>query len=192
MATQPAQKFQVSSQEYLAIERKSEQKSEYWNGEMFAMAGASRSHNVIVLNIGSELRIQLKGRPCEVYLSDMRVKIPSAHSYMYPDIVVVCGQPEFEDNQSDTLLNPTVIIEVLSPSTADYDRGAKFGRYRKLDSLKEYVLVSQEQPFIEHFVRQSETIFWLFSEVNELAATVELPSINCRLLLTEVYDKIIF
>lgn len=190
MTVQPAAK--LTPQEYLAIERQNEVKSEYWNGEMFAMAGASEAHNLIVLNVGAELRAQLKGRPCRVYPSDMRVRIPRSTAYRYPDVIVVCGQPEFEDEHHDILLNPTVIIEVLSPSTEVYDRGTKFRQYRTVDSLREYVLISQEKPLIERYVRQQETRFWLLSEAEGFEEHIEVDSIKCELALAEVYEKVEF
>lgn len=190
MTVQPAAK--LTPQEYLAIERQNEVKSEYWNGEMFAMAGASEAHNLIVLNVGAELRAQLKGRPCRVYPSDMRVRIPRSTAYRYPDVIVICGQPEFEDEHHDILLNPTVIIEVLSPSTEVYDRGTKFRQYRTVDSLREYVLISQEKPLIERYVRQQETRFWLLSEAEGFEEHIEVDSIKCELALAEVYEKVEF
>ena len=190
MSAQPAVKF--TPEEYLAIERQNAFKSEYWKGEMFAMAGATRKHNLIVSNVVRELSTQLKGRPCEVYANDMRVRIPRTGLYTYPDIVVVCGRPQFEDEQHDTLLNPTVIMEVLSDSTAGYDHGKKFEHYRKIESLREYLLLAQSEPFIEHYRRQPETVFWLFTDASGLPAVVELPAMQCRLALAEAYDKVAF
>lgn len=182
----------LSTEEYLEIERRSEFKSEFWDGEMFAMAGASEAHNLVVLNIGAELRNQLKKRPCKAYLNDMRVRIPRSPSYKYPDVVIICGQPQFEDTQQDTLLNPTVIIEVLSPSTEAYDRGTKFKEYRKIESLQEYVLISQDKVWIERYVRQEDSPFWMFSDAGEPDASIELSSVACALSLAEVYDKVEF
>ncbi len=190
MSAEPAKK--ILPQEYLAIERQSEIKSEYWHGEMFAMAGASEAHNLIVWNVGAELRTQFKGRACKAYQNDMRVRIPRSPSYKYPDIVLLCGRPRFEDEVNDTLLNPTVLIEVLSPSTEAYDRGEKFREYRKIESLQEYGLISQDRPVITHYVRQENSPFWLFSEFEGLDASVELPSVQCTLVLAEVYDKVEF
>lgn len=190
MTTLPVVK--LSPEEYLALERQSEVKSEYWHGELFAMAGASRWHNLIVLNVGAEVRTQLKGRSCEAYTNDMRVRIPRSPSYKYPDLIAICGQPQFEDEHKDTLLNPTMIVEVLSPSTEAYDRGAKFGEYRTIESLQEYVLISQDKPWIERYVRQKETPFWLFSDISGLETSIELQSVDCTLALAEVYDKVEF
>jgi Uma2 family endonuclease len=176
-------------EEYLALERQAQCKSEYYAGEVFAMAGASRWHNLIVANVISELRSQLKGRPCTTYPSDMRVKISPTGLYTYPDVTVVCGAAQFEDTQQDTLLNPTLIVAVLSDSTEAYDRGGKFAHYRKLASLMEYVLVAQTKPHIEHYIRQPDNR-WLLAEAESLHATIDLPAIDCHLSLAEVYDKV--
>ncbi len=133
----------LTPEEYLAIERRSETRNEYLDGEMVAMTGGSRNHNLIVMNIGRELSLQLKKRPCEVYASDQRVRIPATGLYTYPDVVVVCAEPRFEDEELETLLNPTLLIEVLSPTTEAYDRGKKFEHYQTIPSLSEYLLVSR-------------------------------------------------
>jgi Uma2 family endonuclease len=180
----------LTPQEYLTIEREQPTKSEFLNGEMFALAGATEAHNLIITNLVRELSSQLKGRPCKVYPNDMRVNIPRTGLYTYPDVIVVCGQPEFEDEHRDTLLNPIVLIEVLSPSTEAYDRGAKFGHYRSIATLREYVLVSQTTALLEYYERQDNGLFWTFSEARGLDVTLELPAIDCRLLLAEMYDKV--
>lgn len=187
MSLQP--KTHLTPEEYLAIERKAEYKSEYFNGEMFAMAGASERHALIVTNVVAELRGQLRHRPCTVYSTDLRVRVSPTGLYTYPDVIVVCGQAQFADDQKDTLLNPTLIVEVLSESTKDYDRGGKFEHYRSLASLSEYVLIAQDKHHVEHFVRQPDNR-WLLSETNRLEDTIHLPSIDCALALTEVYDKV--
>jgi Uma2 family endonuclease len=176
-------------EEYLALERQAQCKSEYYAGEIFAMAGASRWHNLIVTNVLRELSLQLKGRSCTTYPSDMRVKVSPTGLYTYPDATVVCGEAQFEDHQQDTLLNPTLIVEVLSESTEAHDRGGKFAHYRKLPSLMEYVLIAQTKPHIEHYVRQPDNR-WLLAEADRLADTIHLPSIDCHLALAEVYDKL--
>ena len=140
--------------EYLDLERKAVHKSEYLNGFITAMSGASREHNVIAVNITVELGTQLKDRECEVYSSDMRVLVNSTGLYTYPDLSVVCHQPQFLDKEVDTLLNPMVVEEVLSPSTESYNRGAKFAHYRRIDSLLDYVMISQEEMRVEHFTKQ--------------------------------------
>jgi Uma2 family endonuclease len=176
-------------EEYLALERQAQCKSEYAAGAIFAIAGASRWHNLIVANLIGERRSRLKGCPCATYPSDMRVKISPTGLYTYPDVTVVCGEAQFEDNQQDTLLNPTLIVEVLSESTEAYDRGGKFAHYRKLPSLMEYVLITQTKPHIKHYVRQPDNRR-LLSEANTLHDTIHLSSIDCHLALTEVYDKV--
>jgi len=177
-----------TAEEYLTLERKASYKSEFHDGLIYAMTGASRRHNLITFNIARELGIQLKNRPCEAYVNDMRVKAAEARSYHYPDIAVVCDTPQFEDAQFDTLLNPTVLIEVLSPSTEAYDRGGKFAHYRKIASLREYLLVAQDQPGIERYLRQGDV--WILSEAIGLESTVPLESAGCALSLREVYDKV--
>ena len=181
----------LTPQQYLARERQAETKSEYLRGELFAMSAASREHNLIAGNVNSELSTQLRDRECEVYQADMRVKVSVTGLYTYPDVTVVCSEPEFEDAQVDTLLNPRVIVEVLSPSTADYDRGGKFAHYRRLPSLQEYLLISQDAPLVEHYVRQGPDT-WRLTEQRSLEAVIDLPSIQCQLALAEIYLKVRF
>jgi Uma2 family endonuclease len=189
MSTLPKKRYTPT--EYLALERQAECKSQYFDGEIFAMAGATRRHNLIAMNVGRELSVQVRGRPCEAYPSEMRVKVSPTGLYTYPDVVVVCGEPRFEDNHEDTLLNPTLIVEVLSPSTEDYDRGRKFAHYRQIDSLAEYLLVAQERRHVERYRRQ-ESGEWLLWETDRPDDTVALSSIGCELALVEVYDKVTF
>jgi len=186
---QPQPKPYFNPEEYLALERQAETKSEYWNGQIYALAGASRAHVLIVTNLVAGLGAQSRGRPCEVYSSDMRVQVAATGLYTYPDVIVVCGKPRFEDRHRDTLLNPLVLIEVLSPSTAIYDRGAKFEFYRSLESLSDYLLVAQDEPKIDHYTRQSADR-WLLSTYRGLDATVPIPAIDCALPLADIYDKI--
>jgi len=178
-----------SPQEYLALERSIEQKNEYLNGEIFALAGASERHNLIVGNILASIHVQLRGKPCKVYSSDMRLKVSATGLYTYPDVVALCGEAHFDDEQRDTLLNPSLVIEVLSTSTEGYDRGEKFAHYRRLESLAEYLLISQDKSRVEQYVRQPDNQ-WLMSEVSKAEERIELPSIKCMLLLSDVYDKI--
>src|SRR5215211_8263317 len=147
----------LSPEEYLAIERKSEIKHEYFAGEVFAMVGASKRHNLITANIIRLLGNQLADRPRNVYPSDMRVKVSATGKYTYPDVVVACDEEQFDDEEKDTLLNPVVIFEVLSESTEAYDRGKKFEQYQQIESLTEYVLVAQEPHRIEQYVRQGRS-----------------------------------
>ncbi len=184
-------KTKLTPEEYLRFERESETKHEYFGGEIFAMSGAKRNHNVIAWNIGGELRQHLKGKNCEAYPADMRVFVPQTGLYTYPDLVVICGEPQFQDDTFDTLLNPILIIEVLSDTTENYDRGKKFQHYRSIESLQEYVLVSQDEARIEKYVKRGDG-FWLLSEAVGLDAEIEFASIVCRIALAEVYDKIDF
>ncbi len=180
----------VSPQEYLMRERQATYRHEYVDGQIVAMSGATRRHNVISLNIASEIRNGLQGRPCEAYAADMRVRLEGARFYTYPDVVAVCGEPRFEDGELDTLLNPTVIVETLSPTTAAYDRGEKFAYYRQIASLQDYLLLSQDRMLVEHFTGQGE--FWLYIPLNRAEDTLNLVSIDCQISLAEIYDKITF
>jgi Uma2 family endonuclease len=182
-------KVRFTSEQYLALERQAEYKSEFLGGEIFAMAGASREHNLIAGNVFAALHAQLRGRPCETYASDMRVKVTASGLYTYPDVVVACGEPRFEDAHGDTLLNPTLVVEVLSTSTEAYDRGDKFADYRLLESLAEYVLIAQDRHRVERFTRQPDGQ-WLFSEARHLGGAISLGSIDCQLALDEVYDRV--
>lgn len=189
MSTQPVPK--ITAAEYLAFERKSEERHEFVRGAIRLMSGATREHNLIAVNLARLIGSQLVGKPCEAYLTEMRVKVEADGRYTYPDVSVVCGGPEFEDGVFDTLLNPNAIIEILSKSTADYDRGDKFSAYRLLPSLREYVLVSQDAPFVEHFVRLDEGA-WRFNPIEGLDGEVRLVAAEVRLPLREVYDKVTF
>ncbi|MGB9179884.1 MAG: Uma2 family endonuclease, partial [Pyrinomonadaceae bacterium] len=192
----------LTPEEYLAIERKAETRSEYFEGkmspmtgerkpkDMFAMTGASKRHNLIAGNIFASLHRQLQNRDCEVYQSEMRVRIPAAGLYTYPDVIALCGESKFEDDYFDTLLNPTLIVEVLSPSTEAYDRGKKFKHYQQIGSLVEYLLVAQDSYMIEQYVRQSGSQ-WLYTEIHQLEDIVNLTSIGCELTLREVYAKVL-
>ncbi|HZP80319.1 MAG TPA: Uma2 family endonuclease [Chthonomonadaceae bacterium] len=180
----------LTPQEYLERERKAERKSEYYDGVIVAMSGASKEHNRITFNISGELYAQLKGKPCQAFVSDLRVRVPECNCYYYPDVVVVCGEPVFEDAELDTLLNPTLVIEVLSESTQAYDRGDKMECYQTLESLQAYVLVSQDKPLITIYRRQDKD--WLYSPVKGLESVLTLDAIGCELRLADVYDRIQF
>lgn len=184
-------KTKLTPEEYLEFERKSGIKHEYFGGEIFAMSGAKRNQNVIAWNIGGELRQKLKVKNCEAYPADMRVFVPETGLYTYPDLVVVCGEPKFQDDIFDTLLNPILLIEVLSDSTESYDRGKKFQHYRSIESLREYVLVSQDEARIEKYVKQGDG-FWVLSEAAGLEAEIKFNSIDSVIALNEVYDKVNF
>lgn len=188
LKTKPHYQFE----DYLATERgQTEVKHEYVDGEVFAMTGASFNHNLIVLNLGSELRAKLKDRPCHVLPSDMRVRIEAANAGKYPDLVALCEVPRFHDERRDLLLNPTLIVEVLSRSTEAYDRGGKFAIYRRLPSLDEYVLVSQDRPLVEVYTRQPNGR-WLLGEIEGLAGEAAFESVKCRVAMREIYDKVDF
>lgn len=180
----------VTPGQYLGLERKSEIRSEYLAGRIFAMSGASRRHNLIAGNFYRELSSQMRARPCEAYIGDMRVKVNPTGMYTYPDIAAACGQPHFEDAFLDTLLDPVVIVEVLSESTEAYDRGEKFAHYRRLDTLREYVLVAQDKVRIEHYLREGEQ--WVLSEISDPDSTLHLASIDCHVILAAIYEKVEF
>ena len=187
MATAAAYTY-LTPADYLALEREADIKHEYCNGQLYAMSGASRAHNLISGNIFGELRAQLKGRTCEVYMSEMRVLVDAARSYRYPDVVVACDAPRFQDDVFDTLLNPTVIVEVLSLSTEARDRGEKFAEYAQLVSLREYVLVAQKAVHVEHYLRQGTR--WVSRACRDLDAVLQLESINCALPLRDIYERV--
>lgn len=182
-------RIHLTPEQYLSQERRSDIKSEYFNGEIFAMAGASREHNQISANLVRVLGNQLLDKPCSVYSSDMKVRIEKARKYTYPDIVIACQTERFEDEHRDVLLNPVVILEILSDSTEAYDRGRKFLHYQLLDSLVDYLLVSQDTPRIERFTRHENTA-WLYAEFHGLDAVVDIASIDCSLRLDDVYHKV--
>jgi Uma2 family endonuclease len=189
MSAQP--KGLLTPEEYLAIERDVPTKHEYYRGEMFAMSGASREHNLITVNISASLHEQLRNRPCEVYQNDMRVKVAATGAYVYPDVVVTCQKPRFEDDVLDTLLTPQVVIEVESVSTGLYDRTDKFAHYRKIESLREYVLVSHDHPHIDRFALGDDGV-WGLTDVDGLDGVLQLPTIDCQLRLADVYAKVEF
>jgi len=188
MSPLPQRSF-LTAAEYLAIERKAEFKSEYYNGEMFAMAGASRPHNRIASSVISTLNPQLVKKGCNIYPSDMRVKIKKIGKYTYPDVVVTCGKEFFEDDYVDILLNPVVIFEILSHSTQAYDRGEKFQHYQFFESLAEYILITQDAVRVEQYARQSDRT-WIHNEYRNLDAVVKLESVGCELPLKELYVNV--
>ena len=175
-------------EEYLALERKATLKSEYINGEILAMSGASLAHTRITADIVTELNNQLRGGECEVISNDMRVKTGPREAYFYPDVVVFCGEPQVEDNVFDTLLNSILVIEVLSPSTETYDRGEKFRHYQELTSLREYVLVSQDRVRVEQY-RLAKTQ-WVQTEFRSPEDVLPLPSIGCEISLRDIYRRV--
>ena len=186
MASLPARTL-FTAEEYITQERKALHKSEYLNGQIFAMSGASRAHSLITSNISNRLYNQLVASDCEVHSSDMRVQ-PSPIAYFYPDVVVAYGEPRFGDDVYDTLLNPIVIVEVLSPSTAAYDRGEKFSHYKQLISLQDYILVSQHKVCVEHHWRQDQ--HWELTEFCAPEDVMSLISIGCEIPLHDIYRRV--
>ncbi|HXO26223.1 MAG TPA: Uma2 family endonuclease [Thermoanaerobaculia bacterium] len=182
----------LTPDEYLALERTAEIKSEFLDGQMIAMTGGSIRHGRIASNLVQAIGLQLRGRSCEVFGSDVRVLVAQTGLYTYPDVTIVCGEPTLTDEHLDTLTNPTVLIEVLSPSTAAYDRTTKFEHYRALAALREYLLVSQDQPKVEQYVRQENRKDWLFTEKRDLEGSIVLPSIECALKMAEIYARVRF
>jgi Uma2 family endonuclease len=197
MSTQP--KTFITPEQYLEIERKAEFKSEYYNGEMFPldraglettdMAGARLAHNQLIWNFGVELGTQLKSGPCQGFTNDMRVRVRASDLYTYPDIVVVCGEPEFRDGLLDTLLNPTLIVEVLSPSTEAYDRGRKFEHYRSIPSFKCYVLVATDRIHLDCYIKQPNDQ-WLLISADKPEDSIALEPINCQVKLADLYERV--
>lgn len=187
MATAPSNP-RLTPEEYLALERKAEFKSEYDSGYVYAMSGASREHNLIAGNMHGELRTQLRGRPCETYMGDMRVRANATSLFSYPDVAVVCGEPRFLDSDVDTLLNPTVVVEVLSPSTEAYDRGRKFAHYRRIASLREYILIAQDEVLVERHARRGEE--WVLAAFSNLDDVLRLESIGCAVSLRDIYERV--
>ena len=183
----------ISPQEYLEQARKAEYKSEYLNGEVFAMSGARHAHVLLESNLVSGLNVALRDRPCQVYTSNMRVRVnpTGAYMYCYPDLTVTCEKPKFEDGELDTLLNPRFLIEILSDSTEKRDRRVKAPLYRKVESLQEYLLVSQHEPHVERYTRQPNGE-WLFQEADGLDASIQLTSLGVTLKLSEIYRQVEF
>lgn len=179
----------LSPEVYLERERQAEEKSEFIAGEIIAMAGASRAHTLISTNLVRELSTTLRGRPCETYASEMRVMVSETGAYVYPDIVVVCGEPLWGDVRFDTLLNPTFVLEILSPSTESYDLGLKLAHYRQLESMQEFVAAAQDRVYVQHWMRRPKGL-WLVEDIADIDATIHLESIGCDLALADVYDRV--
>jgi Uma2 family endonuclease len=184
------QTARYTATEYLELEQQAETKSEYIDGFIVAMSGASPAHNHIALDVVLALAPQLRGGPCDVYALDMRVRNIATERYTYPDVLVVCGEQMMNVEGVGTLLNPTLIVEVLSPSTEAYDRGDKFADYRRMPSLQEYVLIAQDRVSVEHYLRQGEQ--WLLTAVADLDGAISLPTVSCVLQLRDVYRRVRF
>ena len=188
MAAHPQPKF--TEEQYLALERAADYKSEFVGGFIYAMAGATLEHVAITANVVIALGSQLRGTPCRAFSADLRVRVAPTGMYTYPDVLVLCGEPEFHDGRRDTVTNPTLIVEVLSPSTEAYDRGDKFAHYRTVETLREYVLVSQDRRRVERYLRQSDGEEWRYRAVEGVEAELPLESVNAVLRLFDVYDRI--
>ena len=180
----------LTAEEYLAFERDSDSRHEFLDGQVFAMAGESLSHSRVCTNLSGEVRNRLKGKPCEPLSPNMKVRTSAVSLFAYPDLTIVCGEPQFHDSKKDVLINPRVIFEVLSPSTENYDRTVKFQRYRMgNETLTDYVLVSQERAFVEHF-RKATDGQWLYRSFSNLSDILDLDGIDCELKLIEIYDRV--
>lgn len=188
MSARPDYKY-LTPEEYLAIERKAEYKSEYIDGMMYAMAGGSPEHNSISGNVHTLINVQLWDGPCRVFNSDMKVRVPSTRKFHYPDVSVVCDEPQFADDERDVLLNPLLLAEVSSKSTAKYDRNEKFTYYQEIESFREYILVAQDEPLIEQFVRQPDGS-WAETKIAGLDQILKLSSVNCAISLKDIYAKV--
>lgn len=190
MATQPQAETtngSISPEEYLAMERRAETKSEYWDGTVLAMSGASIPHNLIVVNLISKLVSPLRARGCQIFPSDLKVR--SGRRFFYPDVSAICGDPIFNDGEKDVVLNPNLIVEVLSPSTESYDKGPKFLTYQQISSLQEYLLVHQDRPLVEQYRRQSESS-WLYTKWEVFGSKLEI--LACPVTLEEIYEAVVF
>ena len=181
----------MTEEEYLAFERASDTKHEYLDGRVYALAGASLKHGRIIKNTSGRLFSKLLGGPCEAITNDLRVRSSATQLNTYPDIVIICGEPQLTDDYLDTLLNPTVLIEVLSPSTASHDRGTKWYHYQHIESLQDYLLIAQDSPRVEHYHRQQNGK-WEYAATIGLESVVALPSIDCTLTLAEIYENVAF
>jgi Uma2 family endonuclease len=181
----------LTEAEYLERERLADFRSEFFDGEMFAMAGGTLRHSLIATNLAREFGNKLQNKRCTAFNADLRIKIDATGLFTYPDLSVICGDPKFVDETEDTVTNPTLIVEVLSDSTEAYDRGKKFEHYRQIPSLREYLLVSQKEPRVEQFIRQ-ENGGWLLKEVNGLDTTLFSPALETTIALAEIFSRVEF
>jgi Uma2 family endonuclease len=189
MSRVPQQRYTAA--EYLSLERTSDVRHEFADGQMVAMSGGSLWHAIICDNLLVRLTSRLSGSSCKPFSASLRVKIQATGNYTYPDLSIVCDERQMEDGRNDTLLNPKVLIEVLSPSTESHDRGWKFRNYQLIPSFEEFVLVSQDEPRVERFLRQGD-VGWLMTHVSGLDQTVRIESIGCELPLAEIYKEVVF
>lgn len=190
MAFQSKQVY--SLEEYLELEKHSEEKLEFWDGDVWSMSGASFAHNIIVRNLNTELDLKLRDKGCHVFPADLRIKVPTYSPYRYPDLTALCGKPEIEElGGTDMLVNPQLIIEVLSDSTEAFDRGDKFSYYKSVESFSEYLLVAQHRPHVTQFIKHGDG-FWINYEFNDLGDSVELRSVACSVPLDLIYRDVAF
>lgn len=179
-------------EDYLTFERGAETRHEFLDGEIYQMAGESLSHSRVCVNLSGEVRNKLKGKPCEALSPNMKVRTSSTSLFAYPDLTIVCGEPQFHDTKKDVLINPQVIFEVLSPSTENYDRTTKFQKYRMgNENLTDYVLISQDKSFVEHFNKQTDNV-WVYQSYSEISDIFSIKTIDCELSLREIYDRVEF
>lgn len=192
MVNEPALQYNnISVQEYLEQERIAIEKHEYYRGEIFAMGGASKEHNEIFSNVFGDIAHQLKGKGCKPYGSDLRVHIPKNTLYTYPDITIICGEPQFTDDAKDSVTNPIVIIELLSKSTRNYDKGEKFTLYRDIDSLQEYILIDTEKIHVEKHLRHTDNS-WQLNDYKSPEGNFTIDAIQVSLLMKDIYDAVFF
>lgn len=192
IVNEPALQYNyISAEEYLEMEMTATEKHEYYRGEIFAMSGASKEHNEIFSNLFGDIAHKLKGKGCKPYGSNFRVHIPKNTLYTYPDIIIVCGKPELADDKFDNLINPSVIIELLSRSTRNYDKGEKFTLYRDIDSLNEYILVDTEKVYVEKHIRNTDNS-WQLTDYRSLEKSFTIDTVQISLFLKDVYDGISF
>jgi Uma2 family endonuclease len=190
MAANPERRYTL--EEYLELDRASEERIEFWDGEVFCMSGGSEAHVEIESNLVAFLKPQLRERGCRVFPAEMRIKVPSAPPYRYADFSALCGEAKFEEiGGVDALVNPQLIVEVLSPSTEAYDRGDKFSHYKSIPTLREYLLVAQHRPHVTHLFKQDDGQ-WIHAEANDLEASIHLQSLDCELPLSEIYRDVSF
>jgi len=188
----PLKKQIYTLEEYLELDHESEEKIEFWDGHIFTLAGASPNHNRIQRNTMVALSLKLRGRKCEVFPSDMHVKVPEYPPYRYPDLSALCGEAEFEKlGKQELLVNPNLIVEILSDSTAEFDRGYKFTYYKSIESFTEYLLIAQDRPHVWQFVKQSDNS-WLNHEFSALEDKFRVASLDCELDLSELYQDVVF
>ena len=188
----PQEKLKYTLEEYLELDHESEEKIEFWDGHIFTLAGASSNHDRIQGNGYFALRSKLQGKSCRVFLSDMRLKVPAYLPYRYPDLSALCGKTEFETlGKQELLVNPSLIIEILSDSTAEFDRGYKFTYYKSIPSFTEYIMIAQDRPHVTQFIKQDENN-WLNREFNSIDNKFRLASLDCELELLELYQDVEF